>query len=124
MLNLCLICLPLRHSSKINVFLEETSLKWTSKVVSAIAKIFQTSRPFIFYNQFLYSLTQYDQVLDTKFAIAGGRHLVNVSQGMMGARWPREQCKPNMAELEVSVVFDKRKCSNLSDFFTGGGFSM
>ena len=27
----------------------------------------------------------------------------------MGARWPQEEWKPNMAELEVSVVIDERK---------------
>ena len=51
-----------------------------------------------------------------KFVIAGGRHLVNVSKEMMGASWPREEWKPNMAELEVSVVFDNRKCSNQEQF--------
>ena len=30
----------------------------------------------------------------------------------MGAIWPREEWKPNMAKLEVSVVLDERKCSN------------
>ena len=47
-----------------------------------------------------------------KFAIAGGCHLVNVSQGMIGARWMQEEWKPNMAVFEVSVVLDERKCSN------------
>ena len=51
-----------------------------------------------------------------KFAIAGVRHLVNVSQGIMGATWPREEWKPNTAELEVSVVFNERKCSNQEQF--------
>ena len=41
---------------------------------------------------------------------------MNVSQGMMGARWPQEEWKLNMAELEISVVFDKRKCSNQERF--------
>ena len=30
----------------------------------------------------------------------------------MEARWPWEERKPNVAELEVCVVFDERKCSN------------
>ena len=51
-----------------------------------------------------------------KFAIAGVRHLVNVSQGIMGPRWPPEEWKPNMVELEVSIVSDKRKCSNQEQF--------
>ena len=47
-----------------------------------------------------------------KFAIASGCNLVNFSQGMMGASWWWEGWKQYMAELEVSVVFDKRECSN------------
>lgn len=47
-----------------------------------------------------------------EFAKTGVRHLVNVSQGMMGARWPREEWDPNMAKLEVSIVLDERKSSN------------
>ena len=31
-----------------------------------------------------------------KFVIAGGYHLVNVSQRIMGTRWPQEEWKPNM----------------------------
>ena len=50
------------------------------------------------------------------FAIAGGRHLVNVSQGMLGVRWPQEEWKANMVELKVSVVFDERKCANQGRF--------
>ena len=34
----------------------------------------------------------------------------------MGVRWPREEWKPNMAELEASVVFDKRKRPNKEQF--------
>ena len=41
--------------------------------------------------------------------MAGECELVNVSQGMMVASWPPEEWKPNMAELEVSVVFDELK---------------
>lgn len=44
-----------------------------------------------------------------KFGKAGGYHLVYVSQGTMGVGWPWEEHIPNMAELEDSVVFDKRK---------------
>ena len=51
-----------------------------------------------------------------KFAIADGCHLVNVSWGMMGAIWLWEEWKPNMAELEVSIVFNERKCSNQERF--------
>ena len=51
-----------------------------------------------------------------KFAIASGRHLVDVSQGMMGVRWLCEEWKPNMAKLKVSIVFDERKCSNQKQF--------
>ena len=40
-----------------------------------------------------------------KFAIAGGHHFVHVSQRMMGTRWSWEEWKPNMAKLEVCVVF-------------------
>ena len=42
----------------------------------------------------------------------------------MGARWPQEEWKPDMAKLEVSVGFDERKCSNQDRFFTGNGFSI
>lgn len=56
-----------------------------------------------------------------KFAIAGGRHLVNVSQEIMEARWPQKECELNMAKLEVSVVFDEQKCSNQN--LRGDGFS-
>ena len=44
-----------------------------------------------------------------QFAIAGGHHLVNVSQGMVEARWPREEWKPNMAELECQKKMLKRR---------------
>ena len=50
------------------------------------------------------------------FAIVGGHHLVNVSQGMLGVRWPQEEWKPNLVELKVSIVFDKRKCANQGRF--------
>ena len=53
-----------------------------------------------------------------KFAIAGGCHLVNVSQGIMGARWPWEGWKPNMEELEVSVILTKENVQTRSNFFT------
>ena len=48
----------------------------------------------------------------SKFAIADGCYLVDVSQRMMGVRWLQEEWKPDTAELEVSVVFDKQTCSN------------
>ena len=51
-----------------------------------------------------------------KSPIAGGHHLVNVSQGMTGVRWLWEEWKANMAELEVSIVFDERKCLNQEQF--------
>ena len=58
-----------------------------------------------------------------KFAIARGCHLVNVSHGMKGVRWSQEEWKLNMAELEVSVVFDEKKnAQTKSDFFTDDGF--
>ena len=42
----------------------------------------------------------------------------------MGVRWLREELKPNMAELEVSVLFlRKENVQTKSDFFTGDGFS-
>ena len=58
--------------------------------------------------------------------MAGGYEIVNVSQGMMQASWLQEEWKPNMAELEVSVVFDERRINaqTKSDFLTGNGFSM
>ena len=40
-----------------------------------------------------------------KFAITGGSHLINVAQEMMGVRWPWEEWKPNMAELEFRECF-------------------
>ena len=56
--------------------------------------------------------------------MAGECKLVNVSQRMMVASWPPEEWKPNMAELEVCVVFDERKINaqTKSDFLTGNGF--
>lgn len=42
---------------------------------------------------------------------------------MMGATWLWEEWKQKMAELEVGVIFDKRKYSNQERFFTGNGFS-
>ena len=48
--------------------------------------------------------------------IGGGHHLVSVSQGMMGVRWAREEWKPNMEEVEVSIVFHNRKCPNQERF--------
>ena len=55
-----------------------------------------------------------------KFSTAGGYHLVNASQGIIGAWWSREEWKPNMAELK-SALFDKRKCSWKPG--SGNGFS-
>ena len=63
--------------------------------------------------------------IDTSFPkmglqVLGGRlNFVNVSQEMIGVRWPWEEWKPTMAQLinEVSVVLDKRKCSNQDRFF-------
>ena len=52
-----------------------------------------------------------------KFAIAGGRHLVHVSHGMMGTKRLREEWKPNMAGLEVSIFFFyERKRPNKEQF--------
>ena len=35
----------------------------------------------------------------------------------MGVRWPHEEWKPNMVELEVSIGFDERNAQTKSDFF-------
>ena len=63
--------------------------------------------------------------IDTSFpkmglqVLGGHGNLVNVSQEMIGVRWPWEEWKPKVAELvnEVSVVLDKRKCSSQDRFF-------
>ena len=40
----------------------------------------------------------------------------------MGVRWLLDEWKPNMEELEASVVFEKENTQTKSDFFTGDGF--
>ena len=49
-----------------------------------------------------------------KFAIAGGYHLVNVSQGLIKA-WQ---------SLKSALFLMKENAQTKSDFFTGDGFSM
>ena len=34
---------------------------------------------------------------------------MDATQRMIGARWLREEWKPNMVELEVIIVFEERK---------------